>query len=57
MSDKTFKFVFNQTYYYGSKKYQSGEYIEIPEREAHNWENVHFGNFYKPRKDKKKDKK
>ena len=54
MSDKKVKFVFNQTAYYGGKKYQAGEYLEISEREAAEWENVNFGNLYKPRGSKKK---
>lgn len=54
---ETIKFVFNQTYYYGTKKYQSGEYMEIPISEAHKWENVSFGNLYKPKGNKKKKEK
>ena len=55
--DKTVKFVFNQTAYYGSKKYQSGDVLEIPEADAEEWEKLSFGNLYKPRGSKKKKEK
>ena len=54
---KTVKFVFNQTAYYGSKKYQSGDVLEIPEADAKEWEKLSFGNLYKPRGSKKKKEK
>ena len=54
MSDKKIKFVFNQTYYYGGKKYQSGDVIEILEKDKSDWDAVQFGNVYKPKG--KKDK-
>lgn len=55
--NKTVKFVFNQTAYYGSKKYQSGDVLEIPEADAKKWEKSNFGNLYKPRGSKKKKEK
>lgn len=57
MSDKTIKFIFNQTSYHNGHKYQSGESIEISEKEASAWENVNFGKFYKPKVGKKKKEK
>ena len=57
MSDNKVKFVFNQTYYYGGEKYQSGDIIEIPEKEAQDWDKAYFGNIYKPKGSKKKKEK
>ena len=54
MSDTKIKFVFNQTYYYGGEKYQSGDSIEIAKKDIAEWGNVQFCNVYKPKG--KKDK-
>jgi hypothetical protein len=54
MSDTKIKFVFNQTYYYGGKKYQSGDSIQIPKKDIAQWSDLEFGEVYKPKV--KKDK-
>ena len=54
MDNKTIQFVFNQTYYYRGNKYQSGDVIDILEKEKPEWDKVSFGNVYKPKG--KKDK-
>jgi len=55
MSDTKIKFVFNETYYYGGKRYDAGDTMDIAKKDLAHWENVSFGNIYKPRG--KKDKK
>lgn len=55
MNDKV-KFVFNQTAYYGGKRYESGDVIEVPSRDADEWDKMYYGNIYKPKKSKKEKK-
>jgi len=55
MSDTKIKFVFNETYYYGGKRYDAGDTMDIAKKDLAHWENVSFGNIYKPKG--KKDKK
>ena len=54
MSDTKIKFVFNETYYYGGKRYDAGDTMDIAKKDVAEWENVSFGNIYKPKG--KKDK-
>tara|TARA_X000000950_G_scaffold288334_1_gene404540 strand:- start:736 stop:900 length:165 start_codon:yes stop_codon:yes gene_type:complete len=51
--DKKIKFQFNQTFYFGGHKYQSGDCAEVSEDQANEWSKNHFGKIYKPKKSKK----
>jgi hypothetical protein len=57
MDNKKVKFAFNQTAHYKGKRYQSGNLVEMPVKDANKLINLNFGNVDKPKASKKNKEK